>query len=116
MLPCGLEVQTSAAWVCRGKCAHQAMGWKVGSAESQTPPMPVPLASAVPMAMGRSGTILPMWVGHELAEVDGQVVQVSKGISHWLPYAVAVFVGVGEPHLKGAEETMTTRDCKDHAT
>ena len=55
-------------------------------------------------------------VGGSSAEVDSQVMQISKGISHWLPYADAVFVSVGEPCLKGAEETTTTGDGKDHAT
>ena len=47
----------------RGKGARQTVGVKDGSAESQIPPIPAPLASAVPIAAGNESTISPKRVG-----------------------------------------------------
>ena len=63
--PCGLAVETRSDWIGNGKVCRQTSGLNVGSPESQTPPMPAPLASAAPMATGRSGTISPRRVGRE---------------------------------------------------
>ena len=110
--PAAFAVDTIRHWTSSGKRVRHKTGGFLG-AKSTPPPH---------TGLGSVNTANHRWVvGHDLREACGMVCNVpGKGfeVCQVCPQVRvdpdAMFVGMGEPQLKGPKETGGSRDCWSH--